>query len=124
MASPTLAVLAFKTVCMLCIPAFFIRTSVSRILPYHLILTAFSNSLSGNDVLHDIGILSRYAYKMVGSTTTLGVKLSFFPSFLLSQPESIKFLIITSGVVGWLNFEFSKMGKNIRDGPLKLFTRS
>ena len=25
---------------------------------------------------------------------------------------------------GWLNFEFSKRGKNIWDGPLKLFTRS
>ena len=51
---------SFKTVCMLCIPAFFM-TFVSGILSCHLILTAFSNSLSGNGEvsLHDIGTLSR-----------------------------------------------------------------
>ena len=48
-----------------------------------------------------------------------------------SIPASIYLQLLSRSITdhhlrcgGWLNFEFSKRGKNIWDGPLKLFTRS
>ena len=77
MASPS-SLASFKTVCILGIPAF-VRTSVSGMLSCNLILTAFSNSLSGNGEipLHDVGILSRSLMHTVHSLVDfqLGVKL-------------------------------------------------
>ena len=80
---------SFKTVYMLCIPAFF-RTSLSEIWSCHLILTAFSNSLNGNGEvsLHDVGILTRSHMHTRGLAASQPCRLSAWSQAYMCIPFS------------------------------------
>ena len=60
-----------------------------------------------------------------GLMKVLALNLSEYIAFFLSShTESIIFRSSPQVKGGRLNFKFSKMGENIRDGPFKRFTRS